>query len=146
MKRTIFSVITMYTLIWVIPYHYLQLSIYFQSSLSFPSPPHRGWWKDSSWTHTLNIIHKGGYTHIFLVELEYKLFFLNTLSPLLIQLITMITHSAGLRNFLGKIRSPEVVYNAEEEDYFAGGGDGRHQHEPAQDGNIWLQAYLQALV
>ena len=36
----------------------------------------------------------------------------------------MITHAAGLRKFLGKIRSPEVVYKAEDEDYFVGGGMG----------------------
>ena len=36
----------------------------------------------------------------------------------------MITHAAGLSKFLGKIRSPEVVYKLEEEDYFTGGGMG----------------------
>ena len=52
--------------------------------------------------------------------LLYKFFFLNTLSPLLIHLPTIITHAAGLRKFLDKIRSPAVVYNAEDEDYFVG--------------------------
>ena len=56
--------------------------------------------------------------------LLYKLFFLNTLSPLLIHLLTMITHPAGLSKFLGKIRSQEVVYKAEDEEYFLGGGMG----------------------
>ena len=56
--------------------------------------------------------------------LLYKLFFLNTLSPLLIHLLKMLTHAAGLSKFLGNIRSPEVVYNAEDEDYFVGGGMG----------------------
>ena len=51
----------------------------------------------------------------------YKSFFLNTLSPYLFYLITIITHAAGLSKFLGNIRSLEVVYNAEEEDYFTGG-------------------------
>ena len=36
----------------------------------------------------------------------------------------MIIHAAGLNNFLGNIRSPEVVYNSEEEDYFTGGARG----------------------
>ena len=36
----------------------------------------------------------------------------------------MITHAAVLRNFLGRNRSPAVVYNAEEEEYFTGGGMG----------------------
>ena len=48
--------------------------------------------------------------------LLYKLFFLNTLSPILIHLLTMITHATGLSKFLGKIRSLVVVYNAEYED------------------------------
>ena len=36
----------------------------------------------------------------------------------------MITHAAGLIKFLGKIQSPVVVYNAEDEDYFVRGGMG----------------------
>ena len=36
----------------------------------------------------------------------------------------MITHSAGLIKFLGNIWSPEVVYKAEDEDYFIRGGMG----------------------
>ena len=36
----------------------------------------------------------------------------------------MTTHATGLRKFLGKVRSLAVVYNAEEEYYFAGGGMG----------------------
>ena len=48
--------------------------------------------------------------------LLYKLFFLNTLSLLLICLIIMITHATGLSKLLGKIRSPEVVYKAEGDD------------------------------
>ena len=36
----------------------------------------------------------------------------------------MITHAAGLSKFFGKIRSPEVVYKAEDEAYFIGGGMG----------------------
>ena len=56
--------------------------------------------------------------------LLYKFFFLNTLSPILIHLLTMITHAAGLREFLGKIRSPAVVYKAEDEEYFIGEGMG----------------------
>ena len=56
--------------------------------------------------------------------LLYNLFFINTLSPLLINLPTMITHAAGLRKSLGKIRSPAEVYKAEDEDYFIGGGGG----------------------
>ena len=36
----------------------------------------------------------------------------------------MITHAAGLRKFLGKVWSPAVVYKAEYEDYFIGGGMG----------------------
>ena len=36
----------------------------------------------------------------------------------------MIIHTAGLSKFLGKIRSPEVVYKAEDEDYFIGGRTG----------------------
>ena len=56
--------------------------------------------------------------------LFYKLFLLNTLSPLLIHLLTMISHAAGLSKFLGNIRSPVVVYKAEDEDYFIGGGMG----------------------
>ena len=68
--------------------------------------------------------------------LLYKLFFLNTLSPLLIHLIAMITHAAGLSKFFGKIRSPEVVYKAEDEAYFIGGRNGHHHRGPAQDGNL----------
>ena len=34
----------------------------------------------------------------------------------------MTTNEAGLIKFLGKIRSPEVVYKAKYEDYFIGGG------------------------
>ena len=56
--------------------------------------------------------------------LLYKLFFLNTLSPLLINLLIMITHAAGLSKFLGKIRSPEGIYKAEDEYYFIRGGMG----------------------
>ena len=56
--------------------------------------------------------------------LLYKLFFLNTLSPILIHLIKMLTYAAGLKKFLGKIRSPAVVYKAEDEDYFVGWGMG----------------------
>ena len=33
----------------------------------------------------------------------------------------MITHSTGLSKLLGKIQSPEVVYNAEDKDYFVRG-------------------------
>ena len=36
----------------------------------------------------------------------------------------MITHATGLRKFLGKIWSTAVVYKAEDEDYFIGGGMG----------------------
>ena len=36
----------------------------------------------------------------------------------------MITHATGLSKFLGNIRSLAVVCNAEEEDYFTGGGMG----------------------
>ena len=36
----------------------------------------------------------------------------------------MITHAAGLSKSLGNIWSPAVVYNAEGEDYFVGGGMG----------------------
>ena len=36
----------------------------------------------------------------------------------------MITHAAGLSKFLGKIRSPEVIYNADDEDYVIGVGVG----------------------
>ena len=36
----------------------------------------------------------------------------------------MITHAVGLSNFLVKIWSLAVVYNAEEEDYFIGVGMG----------------------
>ena len=36
----------------------------------------------------------------------------------------MITHVAGLRKFLGKIRSPAVVYKAEDEYYFIREGMG----------------------
>ena len=36
----------------------------------------------------------------------------------------MITHDTGLSKFLGNIWSPEVVYKAEDEDYFTGGGMG----------------------
>ena len=46
--------------------------------------------------------------------------FLNNLSPLLIHLLTMITHAAGLK-LLGNIRFPKVVYNAEDEDRFLWG-------------------------
>ena len=56
--------------------------------------------------------------------LLYRFFFLNTLSPLLIHLLTMITHAAGLIKFLGKIWSAAEVYKAEDEDYFIGGGMG----------------------
>ena len=55
--------------------------------------------------------------------LLYK-FFLNTLSPLLTHLLTMITHAAGLSKFLGKIQYPAVIYKAEDEDYLIGGGMG----------------------
>ena len=41
------------------------------------------------------------------------LFFLNTLSPCLFYLLTIITHATGLSKFLVKIRSSAVVYNAE---------------------------------
>ena len=51
-----------------------------------------------------------------------SLFFLNTLFPCLFYSLTMITHATGLSKFWGKVGSPEVVYKAEEEDYFAGGG------------------------
>ena len=54
--------------------------------------------------------------------LLYKFFVLKTLSTLLINFLTMITHATGLSKFWGKVGSPEVVYKAEEEDYFAGGG------------------------
>ena len=50
-----------------------------------------------------------------------SLFFLNTLSPCLFYLLTIISHATGLSNVLSKIRSPSLVYNTEEEDYFAGG-------------------------
>ena len=33
-----------------------------------------------------------------------------------------MTHSTGLSKFLGKIRSPAVVYNTEEQEYFTGEG------------------------
>ena len=56
--------------------------------------------------------------------LLYKLFFLNTLSPLLTHLLKMIPNTAGLSKFLGKIRSLSVVYNEEDKDYFFGGGMG----------------------
>ena len=56
--------------------------------------------------------------------LLYKFFFINTLSLLLIHLLKMITHAAGLSKFLGKIRSPVVVYNTEDEDYLVRGGMG----------------------
>ena len=56
--------------------------------------------------------------------LLYRLFFLNTLSPLLIPLLIIITHAVGLRNCLGKIWSPEVIYNADDEDYVIGVGVG----------------------
>ena len=56
--------------------------------------------------------------------LLYKLFFLNTLSLILIHFLTMVTHATGLGKFLGKIRSQAVVYKAEDEDYFIGGGMG----------------------
>ena len=36
----------------------------------------------------------------------------------------MITHAAGLSKSFGKIFSPALVYNDEEEDYFTGGGMG----------------------
>ena len=36
----------------------------------------------------------------------------------------MIPHAAGLRKFLGKIWYQAVIYNAEEEDCFVGGGMG----------------------
>ena len=48
--------------------------------------------------------------------LLYKIFFLKTLSPLLIHLLAMITHATGLSKFLGKIRYPEVLYNEEDKD------------------------------
>ena len=54
----------------------------------------------------------------------YKFLILKNLHLLLFYLLTIITHAAGLRKFLGKIRSPAVVYNAEEEDYFTRGGMG----------------------
>ena len=56
--------------------------------------------------------------------LLYKFSFLNTLSLILIYLLTMVTHAAGLSKLLGNIRSPEVVHNAEDEDYFVGRGMG----------------------
>ena len=43
-----------------------------------------------------------------------SLSFLNTFCPCLFYLILMITHATGLSIFLGNIRSPAVVYNAEE--------------------------------
>ena len=55
---------------------------------------------------------------------DISLFFLNTLYPYLFYLLPMITHAAGLGKFLGKIRSPVVVYNLEEEYYIDGGGMG----------------------
>ena len=55
--------------------------------------------------------------------LLYK-FFLNTLSLLLIHLLTIITHATGLSKLLGNILSLEVVYNAQDEDYFVGEGMG----------------------
>ena len=36
----------------------------------------------------------------------------------------MITHATGLSKFWGNIRSPAVIYNEKEEDYFTGGGMG----------------------
>ena len=36
----------------------------------------------------------------------------------------MITHATVLSKFLDNIRSPSVVYNTEEEDYFTRGGMG----------------------
>ena len=45
-------------------------------------------------------------------------------APFLFYLLTMMTHDTGLRNFLGNIRSPEVVYNAEGKYYFTEGGMG----------------------
>ena len=56
--------------------------------------------------------------------LLYKFFLKNTLSPLLIYFLTMITHAAGLSNFLVNIRSPSVVYKAEDGGNFVGGGMG----------------------
>ena len=56
--------------------------------------------------------------------LLYKLFFLNTFSTILIHLLTMITHAAGLHNFLGNIWYLAVVYKTEYEDYLTGGGMG----------------------
>ena len=50
-----------------------------------------------------------------------KLFLLNTLSPILIHLLMMITHSTVLIKFLGKIRSLAEVYQAEDKDYFIRG-------------------------
>ena len=52
--------------------------------------------------------------------LLYNIFFTNTPSPLLIHLLKIITHAAGLK-FLGNIRFPKVVYNAEDEDRFLWG-------------------------
>ena len=56
--------------------------------------------------------------------LLYKFFVLKTLFTLLINFLTMITHATGLSKFLGNIWSSVVVYKAEYEDYFIGGGMG----------------------
>ena len=56
--------------------------------------------------------------------LLYKLFFRSTLSLLLIHLIIMITHAAGLSKFLVNIRSTAEIYKAEDEYYFIRGGMG----------------------
>ena len=65
---------------------------------------------------------------------DISFFSLNSLTPCLFYLLPMITHDAVLSKYLGKIRSPAVVYNSEEEDYFTGGGMGvtnmvRHKME-----------------
>ena len=56
--------------------------------------------------------------------LLYNLLFPNTLYMISINLLTMINNAAALNKFLGKIQSSEVVYKAEDEDYFIGGGMG----------------------
>ena len=56
--------------------------------------------------------------------LLYKLLFPNTLSLLSIKFPTMINNAPALNKFLGKIQSSAVVYKAEDEDYFIGGGMG----------------------
>ena len=56
--------------------------------------------------------------------LLYRFFFLNTLSPLLFHLLTMIPHAAGFIKFLGKILSTAVIYKAEDWNYFIKEGMG----------------------